>query len=110
MDTTFATLASFILIAIGILLFSLFKSINNKSFIASDGSEFDNQSDLDVYYKLYENLIPLFSDIESKDLNQDIQGFTQLFLIKLTKEGFVDLKTLVKYRKQLKLLSDLINS
>ena len=41
---------------------------------------------------------------------QAILGFQKSFLTKLTTEGFPDLKSLVKYRKQFKLLSDLINT
>ena len=42
--------------------------------------------------------------------SQLVLGFEKLFLIKLTTDGFQDLKTLVKYRKQFKSLSDLINT
>ena len=110
MDITLIAIAIFIIVSIGILILALFKSINKNSYTATDGSVFDNQSDLDVYQNLYEKTIPLFRLDESSDSAQSILGFQKTFLTKLKTEGFLDLKTLVKYRKQLKLLSDLINS
>ena len=55
-------------------------------------------------------LLPLFSPDSDKGSSQLILGFEKVFLSKLTTEGFPDLKTLVKYRKQFKSLSDLINT
>ena len=110
MDITFIAIAIFILIAIIFLTLSLFKSINKKSFTAEDGSVFDNQSDLDLYQNLYETTKPLFFVDEQKGSTQQILGLEKLFLTKLTAEGFPNLKTIVKYRNQFKLLSDLINT
>ncbi len=110
MDITLIAIAIFLLVAIVFLALFLFKSINKKSFTAEDGSVFDNQSDLDVYQNLYETTKSLFSIDDDKDSGQKILGFEKSFLSKLTTAGFPDLKTLVKYRKQFKLLSDLINT
>ena len=110
MDITLIAIAIFILVAIVFLLLFLFKSINKKSFRAEDGSVFDNQSDLDVYQNLYEKTKPLFSNYDEKASAQQILGFEKSFISKLKTEGFSDLQTLVKYRVQLKSLSDLINS
>ena len=110
MDITLIAIAIFILIALVFLSLFLFKSINKKTFTAQDGSVFDTQSDLDLYMNLYEKTKPLFSSIDEKASPQQLLGFEQLFLSKLTTEGFPDLKTLVKYRKQFKSLSDLINT
>tara|TARA_Y100000766_G_C18580870_1_gene447111 strand:- start:90 stop:422 length:333 start_codon:yes stop_codon:yes gene_type:complete len=110
MDITLIAIAIFILIAIVFLTLFLFKSINKKSFNAEDGSIFDTQSDLVLYQILYDKTKPLFSSSNEKGSAQQILGFEKIFLSKLTKEGFPDLKTLVKYRKQFKALSDLINS
>ena len=110
MDITLIAIAIFILIALVFLSLFLFKSINKKSFKADDGSVFDNESDLDVYQKLYEMTKPLFSSDPEKGSAQSILGFEKSFITKLSSEGFPDLKTLVKYRKQIKSLSDLINT
>ena len=110
MDITLIAVAIFILIAIVFLSLFLFKSINKKSFIADDGSNFDNQSDLDLYQKLYDETKSLFSPNDEKGSSQQILGFDKTFLSKLTTDGFPDLKTLVKYRQQFKSLSDLINT
>jgi len=110
MDITLIAIAIFILIAIVFLSLFLFKSINKKSFIANDGSVFDNESDLDLYNKLYDRTKPLFSTDEEQGPSQQILGFEKIFISKLTTEGFPDLKSLIKYRKQLKSLSDLINT
>ena len=88
----------------------LVKSTNKKTFRAEDGSAFDSQSDLDVYETLYEKTKPLFSNYDEKGSAQQILGFEKSFISKLKTEGFSDLQTLVKYRVQLKSLSDLINS
>ena len=109
MDITLIAVAILILIAIIVLSLFLFKSINKKSFTADDGSVFDTQSDLDLYKNLYDKTKPLFSPDDEKGSSQQILGFEKLFLSKLTTEAFPDLKTLVKYRKQFKMLSDLIN-
>ena len=110
MDITLIAITVFIIVAILFLILALFKSINKKSYKAKDGSIFDNQSDLDTYENLYEKITPLFTADDSQDSNQSILGFQKSFLTKLTNEGFSDLKTLVKYRKQFKTLSDLINT
>ena len=110
MDITLITIAIFILVAIVFLLLFLFKSINKKSFSAEDGSVFDSQYDLDVYNNLYIKTIPLFTNDDEKGSVPQILGFEKSFLYKLTTEGFTDLKTLVKFRKQIKTLSDLINT
>ena len=110
MDITLIILAIFILVAIVFLTLFLIKSINKKSFTAEDGSSFDNQSDLDAYQNLYEKTKPLFCDYYMKGSAQQIPGFEESFISKLTTEGFSDLKTVVKYRKEFKSLSDLINT
>ena len=110
MDITLIAIAIFIIVAIVFLLLFLFKSINKKTFTAADGSVFDNQSDLDVYQALYDKTKPLFTFDEERGSTQTILGFQNSFLAKVTSEGFPDLKTLIKYRKQLKSLSDLINT
>ena len=110
MDITLIAIAIFILVAIVFLGLYLFKSINKKSFTAEDGSVFDSESDLDVYKNLYEKTKPLFSGDVEKGSAQSILGFEKSFITNLSSEGFPDLKTLVKYRKQFKSLSDLINT
>ena len=110
MDITLIAITIFILIAIVFLSLFLVKSINKKSFTAEDGSVFDTQSDLDLYINLYDKTKPFFSPNDENSSAQQILGFDKLFLSKLTTEGFPELKTLVKYRKQFKSLSDLINT
>ena len=110
MDITLIAIAIFIIVAIVFLILFLFKSINKKSYSAEDGSIFDSQADLDVYQNLYDKTKPLFSCQNEKGPTQPILGFEKPFLTKLTTEGFPDLKTLVKYRKQFKSLSELINT
>ena len=110
MDIKLIAIAIFILFAIVFLGLYLFKSINKKSFTAEDGSVFDNKSDLDVYQKLYEKTKPLFKIDAEKSSAQSILGFEKSFITKLSSEGFPDLKTIVKYRKQFQTLSDLINT
>ena len=110
MDITLIAIAIFILVAIVFLSLFLFTSITKKSFTADDGSVFDNQSDLDIYQNLYDKTKVLFSLDDEKGSSTQILGFEKSFISKLTIEGFPDLKTLVEYRKQIKSLSDLINT
>ena len=110
MDITLIAIAIVIFIALVFLALFLFKSINKKSFTAEDGSVFDNQDDLDIYQNIYESTKPLFRTDDENGSVQLILGFEKLFLSKLKTEGFADLKTIVKYRKQFKSLSDLINT
>ena len=110
MDITLIAITISIFIGIVFLSLFLFKSINKKSFKAEDGSVFDTQSDLNFYQNLYDKTKPLFSFDNEKGSSQQILGFEKLFLSKLKTDGFPDLKTLVKYRKQFKSLSDLINT
>ena len=107
---TLISIAIFILIAIVFLTLFLFKNINKKSFTAEDGSVFETQSDLEVYQKLYEKTKSLFSADYETVSSQQTLGFDKSFLYKLTTDGFADLKSLLKYRKQFKSLSDLINT
>tara|TARA_Y100001968_G_C18713568_1_gene416859 strand:- start:145 stop:477 length:333 start_codon:yes stop_codon:yes gene_type:complete len=109
MDITLIILGIFLLFAISFLFIFLFKSINKKSFLAEDGSAFDTKKDLDSYQSLYEKTKLLFSPESQQNSNNPILGFETSFLIKLTNEGFSDLSTLFKYRKQIKSLSELIN-
>tara|TARA_Y100001968_G_scaffold309473_1_gene329279 strand:- start:819 stop:1151 length:333 start_codon:yes stop_codon:yes gene_type:complete len=110
MDITLIAILSFILLAIVLVLLFLFKSINKKSFKAKDGSILPSQFDLDKYNSLYKKTSPFFNVEDEKGSNEKLLGFDRSFLIRLTKDGFQDLKTLIKYRKQLKSLSDLINT
>ena len=110
MDITLIAITIFVFVAISFLALFLFKSINKKSYTAKDGSVFDTQIDLDLYQNLYEKTKPIFSVEDEKSSSTQLLGFENSFLIKLTKEGFPDLKTLVKFRKQFKALSDLINT
>ncbi len=110
MDITLIAIAIFILVAIVFLGLYLFKSINKKNYIAEDGSVFDIESDLVAYQKLYDKTKPLFSSDTEKGSGQSILGFEKSFITKLSSDGFPDLKTLIKYRKQFKSLSDLINT
>ena len=110
MDITLIAIALFILLAIGLLVLFLLKSTNKKSFTAEDGSVFESQSDLELYQSLYEKTKLLFLVDDLKSSNQQIMGFDKLFLKNLTRGGFPDLKTLIKFRNQIKSLSDLINT
>ena len=110
MDITLIAIATFILVAIVFLILFLLKSINKKSFKAEDGSEFDNQADLDIYQELFDKTKPLFSVNNDDASSIPILGLQKPFLTKLIIEGFPDLKTLIKYRRQFKALSDLINT
>ena len=58
----------------------MFKSINKKSFTAEDGSVFDNESDLDVYNKLYDKTKPLFSSDAEKGSAQSILSIERVML------------------------------
>ena len=110
MDITLIVIAVILLLAIVSLFLILFKNINKKSFIAEDGSVFKNQSDLDTYQRLYEKTMPLFSSADDNGSSQESLGFDKTFLNNLTTDGFKDLKTLIRYRSQIKSLSDLINT
>jgi len=110
MDITLIAISIFILVAIAFLILFLLKSFNKKSFKADDGSVFDSQIDLDIYQNLYEKTMPLFSSKNEEGSVNQLLGFQKSFLTKLLTDGFPDLKTLIKYRKQFKALSDLINT
>ena len=110
MDITLIAIAIFIFVAIAFLILFLLKSINKKSFKADDGSVFDSQIDLDIYENLYEKTMPLFSSNNEEGSVNQLLGFQKSFITKLLTDGFPDLKTLIKYRKQFKALSDLINT
>ncbi len=107
---TLIAIAFLILIAIVFLTLFLFRSINIKSFKAEDGTYFDNKADLELYQNLYDKTKPLFEADLNKAPDQQIMGFERLFLSKLTVEGFPDLKSIIKFRKQFKILSDLLNT
>tara|TARA_Y100001968_G_C18770592_1_gene442000 strand:- start:138 stop:470 length:333 start_codon:yes stop_codon:yes gene_type:complete len=110
MDIILIAIAFFIFVAIVFLVFFLLKNINKKTFKADDGSVFDSQIDLDIYQRLYEKTLPLFSSNNEEDSANPILGFNKSFLAKLLTDGFPDLKSLIKFRKQFKALSDLINT
>ena len=110
MDITLVVIAIFVLLAIAFLFLFLFKSIRKETFVADDGSVFENQSELDSYQRLYVNTKSLFLSEDQPKSNYPILGFDKLFLTKLTREGFSDFNTIFKYRKQIKSLSDLINT
>ena len=110
MDITLIAITFFLLVAILFLLSLLLNNFNKKLFIAADGSVFETQIDLELYQKLYERTKPIFLYDEQQSSSQSILGFEKSFLAKLTTEGFTDLRALLKYRKQFKSLSDLINN
>ena len=110
MDKILITISLILFIAIVFLILFLYKSTKRYKFISTDGELFDSQSDLDAYQKLLEKTLPLFSYDESKDNNKLVLGFNKSFLNTLRNEGFSDLKTIVKYRKDIQAFSDLINT
>ena len=110
MDITLIAIALLVFIALLFLLLYFFNSINKKSFKADDGTIFASQADLDVYQSLYKKTQAFFSIEDNKGSTEAILGFEKSFLTKLTSEGFSDLRSLIKYRKQIKSLSDLINT
>ena len=110
MDITLVSIVFFILIAIVFLILFLFKSINDKSFIGDYVSVFKKQSDLEVDQNLYEKTKILFSVIDDNPSREEFLDFEPSFIAKIKTEGFKDFKTIVKYRIQLKKLSDLINT
>ena len=110
MDITLIVIAIVILVSIVFLVLFLLKSINKKTFKADDGSVFESQIDLDIYQNLYEKTLPIFTQNNEEGTTYPVLGFQKLFLTKLLTDGFPDLKTLIKYRKQIKALSDLINT
>ncbi len=110
MDITLIAIAILILVALVFLALFLFNSINKQTFTAEDGSVFDNQSDLDAYQKLFDSTKPLFITDNEKSSPQQLLGFEKTFISKLKTDGFPDLKTVIRYRKQFKSLSDLINT
>ena len=111
MDIDLILIVIFLILALVFLILFLLKSFSKKSFIADDGSVFQNQQDLDLYKNLYDTTKPLFSVSEQESSStQAILGFDKSFLVILTKKGFSDLNALIKYRKQIQSLSDLINS
>ena len=110
MDITLIVIAIVILVSIVFLVLFLLKSINKKTFKADDGSVFESQIDLDIYQNLYEKTLPIFTQNNEEGTTYPVLGFQKLFLTKLLTDGFPDLKTLIKYRKQFKVLSDLINT
>tara|TARA_B100000965_G_C19563790_1_gene745842 strand:- start:526 stop:858 length:333 start_codon:yes stop_codon:yes gene_type:complete len=110
MDITFLAIIFFIVLALIFLSLFLFKSFSKESFKAEDGSMFKSKSELEDYQNLYNRTKFLFYFEDEKTSNQELLGFDKLFITKLTREGFPDLKTVIKYRKQFKSLSDLINT
>ena len=88
----------------------MFNSIRKQTFIAKDGTIFLTQSDLNAYQVLLEKTKPLFFFDEDEIEPSLILGLDKAFLIKFRREGFNDLKTIVKYSTQIKILSDLINT
>ena len=110
MDITLIVIAIVILVSIVFLVLFLLKSINKKTFKADDGSVFESQIDLDIYQNLFEKTLPIFTQNNEEGTTYPVLGFQKLFLTKLLTDGFPDLKTIIKYRKQFKVLSDLINT
>ncbi len=109
MDKTLLTILFFLLLSIVFIVVFLVTGIKKSNFVASDGTIFQNQSDLDVYQKLLEKTKILFTYDQENLKNQLILGFDTSFFNKIRTEGFKDLKTIVKYRKQFEILSELIN-
>tara|TARA_B100001250_G_C19238161_1_gene545281 strand:+ start:198 stop:530 length:333 start_codon:yes stop_codon:yes gene_type:complete len=109
MNTTFVFTGVLILVVLGFLLLFLFNNLKKESFLSSDGSSFTSQSDLDLYEDLLIKTKPLFSIEEGTSNSQTILGYQKIFLTNLKTDGFKDLKTLIKYRKQFMALSSLIN-
>ena len=110
MDIALIAIVFFLLFSITFLLSFLFSSAKKKSFLAKDGTSFKNQDDLEVYDRIFEMTKPLFADLDANASTQSLLGFDKLFLNKVKTDGFCDFKTIVNYRKQFQLLSDLINT
>ena len=108
MDTTLILIVLFVFILM-VFLILFINNLNKDNFIASDGSRFTSQADLDLYQDLILKTKALFSEEEDNSTSQSILGYDRIFLTNLKTDGFRDLKTLIKYRDQFKALSVLIN-
>ncbi len=110
MDTTLILIAVFISLILGFLALFLITNFRKDNFVATDGSSFKAQSDLDLYQDLLLKTKPLFAFDEFTSSTKTILGYDRTFLTNLKAGGFKDLKTLLKYRNEFKALSALINS
>ena len=102
------------------LLFTIFllryllrsdKKVKNL-FTAEDGTQFHNEKLCIEYNLLYNRLKSLYQtdyDLKSKN-KKDVLGMNALFVSKLKSEGFSDIKSLLKYKDDFKILSDLMNT
>ena len=109
MNTTLIIIGLSILLLVSLLVFFLIKNLQKENFVATDGSSFKSQSDLDLYQDILVKAKPLFANDDVSSNTQTILGFDRIFLANLKTDGFTDLKTLFKYRNQFKALSKLIN-
>ena len=110
MDTTLIFIGVFIFLALSCLVWFVLVNSRQNKFIASDGSVFKSQSELEQYHNLLIKIKPLFSDDEQFSNSQLNLGLDKAFLAKLRSDGFKDIKTLLQYRNQIKTLSSLLES
>ena len=93
-----------------LVYFFIFLRTQKKVFIAIDGTKFQTEEEC----KEYEKYLERFNGVYNYDFNQSNQpdkilGLSSEFIKCLKEEGFSEVKTLIKYREQFKLLSELFD-
>ena len=78
MDIALILIVLILILALVFLILFLLKNFSKKSFMADDGSVFQNLQDLDLYKNLYDTTKPLCSVSEQESSStQAILGFEQ---------------------------------
>ena len=102
-----------ILILIGFIFLAsilVFFARSNNIIKASDGTIFSTKEECAKYEDCLENINTLLSALDFKD-NDITESFgIELGFVRLLKnKGFSEAKVIIKYRKEFKLLADLVN-
>ncbi len=102
-----------ILCLIGILSVSFaltfFLISRGKKLKSADGTVFRSEEELKKYEELVTKLEPLFDQTKKDSQYKDTLGLDSSFIKLLTQQGFINLKTLLKYRYQFIKLASLIS-
>ena len=97
----------------GILLTALFLFFllrEEKSIQAKDGTRFPSEQACQAYEAICERVNTLYVEDKKRPSNALILGLGPEFLKLLKRDGFSDVKTLIKYREDFRNLSQILNN
>tara|TARA_Y100001968_G_C19220694_1_gene649564 strand:- start:262 stop:591 length:330 start_codon:yes stop_codon:yes gene_type:complete len=109
MDAALFIIVITLVVALSSIVFFIFNSSKKNNFISKDGTSFLKESDYIAYEDLFAKLECLY-DVKEQKKGVSKLGLSSDFISNIKENGFKDLKILISYKKEFKLLNELLEN